>query len=154
MMRTWLAQPHVRAWWGDPDDQIRLIDADMGTAPVDMRIVWFEDRPFAYIQDYPAHHWPMPHYAAFPAGTRAVDTFLGDPAMLGRGHGAGYLRQRAAKLRRRYRAVVVDPDVTNDRAIVAYRSAGFHGETTALNEDGEDVLILEFTGVEPGGEPR
>ena len=157
-MRGWLAQPHVRAWWGDPEAEIALIDQDMeghlaGTGPTDMRIVHHDGQPFAYVQDYPAHHWDMPHYAGFPPGTRAMDTFLGDPAYLGRGHAACYLHQRATDLRRRFPAVVIDPSPTNERAQRAYRRAGFAARFTAPNEDGAPVVVMEFVPDSPPPPP-
>ena len=145
LLRGWLSQPHVRAWWGDPDDEIALIDADIEDGPTDMRLVALAGQPFAYVQDYPAHHWPLPHYAAFPPGTRAVDTFLGDPAYLGRGHAARSLRQRCTDLLAAgAAAVVIDPSPDNDRAVNAYRRAGFHPHGTAPSEEGDPVLVMEF----------
>ena len=145
LMRGWLAQPHVRAWWGDPDQEIALIDEDIDTGPTDMRLVALAGQPFAYVQDYPAHHWPMPHYAGFPAGTRAVDTFLGDPAFLGQGHAGRYLRQRCGELLDGgATAVVIDPDPDNERAVRAYRRAGFVPRGIAPSEDGDPVLVMEF----------
>lgn len=147
MLRRWLAEPHIAGWWGDPDEEIALIEQDIDTGPTDMRIVWFSDRPFAYLQDYPAHRWDMPHYAGFPPDTRAMDTFLGDPAMLGQGHAAGYLRQRAAALiGEGYPAVVMDPSPDNRRAVRAYRKAGFVGDRIAPCEDGTPVIVMEFRG--------
>ena len=145
LMRGWLAQPHVRAWWGDPEEEIALIDADIETGPTGMRLVAWQGTPFAYVQDYPAHHWPMPHYAAFPAGTRAVDTFLGAPAFLGQGHAARYLRQRCGELvAQGATAVVIDPSPDNERAVRAYRRAGFVPRGIAPCEDGDPVLVMEF----------
>jgi Acetyltransferase (GNAT) domain len=57
-----------------------------------MRIVHFEGQPFAYAQDYDVPSWPQPHFAGLPAGTRAIDAFIGEPKMLERGHGARFLR--------------------------------------------------------------
>ena len=51
LLRGWLAQPHVRAWWGDPEEEIALIDEDIESGPTDMRLVASADRPFAYVQD-------------------------------------------------------------------------------------------------------
>ncbi len=145
LLRQWLAEPHVRAWWGDPDEEIALIDADLEAGPTDMRLVALAGQPFAYVQDYPAHHWPMPHYASFPIGTRAVDTFLGDPAWLGRGHAHRYLRQRAGDLLAAgATAVVIDPSPDNERAVRAYRRAGFVERGRAPCEDGDPVLVMEF----------
>jgi aminoglycoside 6'-N-acetyltransferase len=152
LMRDWLAQPHVRAWWGDPDEEIALIDEDIDTGPTDMRLVVLDGHPFAYVQDYPAHHWPLPQYAGFPPGARGVDTFLGDPAYLGRGHAARYLRQRCgALLAEGATAVVIDPSPDNERAVRAYRRAGFVACGIAPCEDGDPVLVMEF---KPGPSPR
>lgn len=143
-MRGWLDQPHVRAWWGDPDTEIALIDAEIDGDTADLRLVAYQGRPFAYVQDYPAHHDPMPQYAEFPPGTRAMDTFLGEPDMLGQGHAARYLNLRAADLRRRYPAVVIDPDPSNERAVRAYRRAGFRAIRTTTGETGKPVLVMAF----------
>lgn len=145
MLRGWLAQPHIQNWWGDPDDEIALIEEDIDNGPTDMRIVHHKAHPFAYVQDYPAHHWDMPHYADFPKGTRAMDTFLGDPQMLGQGHAARYLRERAtALLADGAPSVVIDPDPKNIAAVRAYRSAGFMGDTIRPCEDGDPVIVMEF----------
>ena len=63
-----------------------------------MRIVLLNGRPFAYAQDYEAHTWPQPHLAHLPQGSRAIDSFIGWPSMIGRGHGQAYLRLLAARL--------------------------------------------------------
>ena len=145
LLRGWLAQPHVRAWLGDPDAEIALIDEDIEGGPTDMRLVALTDRPFAYVQDYPAHHWDMPHYAPFPPGARGVDTFLGDPAYLGQGHAPRYLRQRCRDLLAAgATAVVIDPSPDNERAVRAYRRAGFVPRGVAPCEDGDPVLVMEF----------
>jgi aminoglycoside 6'-N-acetyltransferase len=71
-----------------------------------MRIVSFEGRPFAYAQDYAVHVWPQPHFAHLPSGSRAIDSFIGEPDMIGRGHGstsagAGAPAQRLSNTGRR-----------------------------------------------------
>ncbi|MEL6582593.1 MAG: GNAT family N-acetyltransferase [Pseudomonadota bacterium] len=149
MIRDWLAQPHINGWWGDGDTEIALMEQDLEHGPTDMRIVSYKGQPFAYVQDYPAHHWDMPQYADLPSQSRAVDTFLGDPAFLGKGHAAGYLRQRARELARRYPAVAVDPDPANTRAVTTYRRAGFDGTDVRPCEDGDPVLVMTFQAESP-----
>ena len=145
MLRAWLDMPHVRAWWGDPDMELALIADDLDGGPTDMRVVHHGEKPFAYVQDYPAHHWPMPHYTDFPKGTRAIDTFIGEPAMLGRGHACRYLRQRARQLMRAgFPAVVIDPSPDNTNAVRAYRRAGFDGHDIRPCEDGDPVIVMQF----------
>ncbi len=145
MLGRWLDEPHVSPWWGPRDWEVKLIEEELGQRPTDMRIVHHDGRPFAFVQDYPAHHWPMPQYADMPEGTRAVDTFLGDPAYLGKGHAAGYLNQRARELvDAGYPAVVVDPSPDNARALRAYRAAGFEDVGIRPCEDGDPVVVLRF----------
>jgi aminoglycoside 6'-N-acetyltransferase len=147
MIGDWLASPHIGGWWGTPEKEIALMIEDIGNPVMDMRVVCLDGIPFAYVQDYPAHHWPMPQYADQPAGTRAVDTFLGDATFLGKGHAKGYLRQRASEvIDAGSPRVVVDPAPDNTAAVATYRAAGFHGNRIAPCEDGDPVLILEFTG--------
>ncbi len=144
-LRRWLREPHVRAWWGDPEAEIALIEADLEIGPTDMRMIRNAGRPFAYVQDFPAHHWEMPHYAARPKGTRAIDSFLGEPAVLGRGHAAAYLRSRAEALSAAGApAVVIDPDPANECALHACRAAGYRGEEIRPGEDGSPVIVMEF----------
>ncbi len=145
MIFEWLGRPHVQAWWGIPEEELALIREDRKNGAIDMRIVHVDGKPFAYIQDYPADHWPLPHYAGLPKGTRAIDTFIAETDMLGHGHGAAYLRQRASELiEAGAPKVVIDPDPKNHHAIRAYRSAGFTGDQVRAREDGDPVLVLEF----------
>ncbi|OSP55696.1 GNAT family N-acetyltransferase [Pseudoruegeria sp. SK021] len=146
-LRHWLSGAHIGGWWGDPETEIALIGADMDSGQADMRIVWHEGTPFAFVQDYPAHHWPAPHYADLPKAARALDTFLGDPDFLGQGHASGYLRSRAqALLDRGAPCVCVDPDPTNLRAIAAYEKAGFDGSEIRDCDDGDKVRVMIFKG--------
>ncbi|MEO1788472.1 MAG: GNAT family N-acetyltransferase [Pseudomonadota bacterium] len=145
MIRRWLDQPHIGGWWGDADTEIALIEEDIDVGPTDMRIVWLADTPFAFVQDYPAHHWPAPHYAGYPDGTRAIDTFLGEPEFLGKGHAAAYLRQRATELMDAgATAIVIDPDPKNARAAAAYRKAGFIDRGLKDAGDGAQARVMEF----------
>ena len=42
LVRDWLAVPHVREWWGDPDEQFGLVSGDMTHPAMDQYIVSFE----------------------------------------------------------------------------------------------------------------
>ncbi len=108
-----------------------------------MRIVCFAETPFAYAQDYEVHSWPQLHLAGLPTGARAIDTFIGEPDMLGRGHGARYLRLLAQRLRDEGAPIVaIDPDVDNLRARRAYENAGFRVDSVVETGEGPAVLML------------
>ena len=150
MLRGWLAQPHIGGWWGPPDKEIALIEQEVDGGDCQMFIVLTGGVPFAYVQDWCPHLAGVPHFADAPRGARAVDTFLGDPAYLGRGHAAGYLRAYAQRLLAAGApSVVIDPSPDNPRACAAYRAAGFTDGPIRPCEDGSDVICMEFSGQTP-----
>ena len=142
MFKGWLAQPHIAGWWGEGGTEARLVEEEFGASRVDMRIVAHHGTPFAYVQDYDAQEWPMPHYADLPPRARALDMFLGDPAYLGQGHALGFLAARLAELRRDYPLIAVDPDPANTRAIATYTRAGFRPTRVCPCEDGDPVQVM------------
>ncbi|WP_448951511.1 GNAT family N-acetyltransferase [Labrys neptuniae] len=143
MLAGWLREPEVARWWPDADEQLSLLRSDLGDPRMAMRIVSFEDRPFAYVQDYEVHAWQQAHLAGFPSGTRAIDTFIGEPTMLGRGHGSIYLGLLARHLLADGAPmVVIDPDLDNLRAQAAYARAGFRGDEIVETDDGQALLMV------------
>ncbi|WP_420862861.1 GNAT family N-acetyltransferase [Algirhabdus cladophorae] len=146
---AWLAEPHIAGWWQDGATEWALIEEDWSheTTRTDMRIARIDGTDFAYVQSYEAHAYGMPHYADRPNGAQAMDSFLGDPAYLAQGHGAGFVRARALELIGAGAPVVlVDPDVLNTHAIGSYTRAGFIPVEERPCEDGDPVLVMEFTG--------
>ena len=149
MFARWLATPEVVRWWGDPAHQYRLLEEDLNEPAMVMCVVSYQGRPFAYAQHYDVRAWPQPHFAHLPPGSRAIDAFVGEPDMLGHGHGTRVLRLLAEQLLARGAPVVaIDPDVDNLRARRAYFNAGFRGEEVVETGEGPAVLML-FAG-EPG----
>jgi aminoglycoside 6'-N-acetyltransferase len=143
MLSAWLRTPEAARWWGDPDQQAVLLRADLLESRMAMEIVSFDRRPFAYCQHYDVHAWPQPHFAALPAGSRAIDAFIGDPGMIGRGHGAAFLKMLASRLREEGAPLVaIDPAIENGRARHAYEKAGFRVEAFVETEVGPTVLMI------------
>ncbi len=142
MFEGWLNQPHIDGWWDSAGVELRLIEEDMEKDIVQMHIALCDGTPFAYIQDYNAHAFDAPQYADQPEDARAIDTFLGDPAFLGQGHGSGYIAARLSELRRSYPVVLADPDPKNTRAIAAYARAGFRPLDICPCEDGDPVQVM------------
>lgn len=146
ILRAWLAEPHVAAWWGDADTEQALFERDIDSGATDMRIVELDGHPFAYVQDYDVDPPEMPQYADLPPGARGLDTFLGDPGYLGRGHGARYLARRARQLLEAgASAVAVDPDPDNTRAIAAYEKAGFRRRSITADANGDPVQVMTYS---------
>jgi aminoglycoside 6'-N-acetyltransferase len=143
MLSAWLRTPEAARWWGDPDQQALLLRADLSEPGMAMEIVSFDRRPFAYCQHYDVQAWPQAHFAALPIGSRAIDAFIGDSEMIGRGHGAAFLKILASRLRKEGAPVVaIDPATENGRARRAYEKAGFRVEAFVETEDGPAVLMI------------
>jgi aminoglycoside 6'-N-acetyltransferase len=143
LARRWLAAPEVARWWGDPDEQLAILEADLDEPAMRMWIVSHEARPFAYIQDYDPRAWSLHHLADLPPGSRGIDQFIGEPEMLNRGHGSGFVRAYVDRLLAAGApAVGTDPDPANARAIRAYAKAGFETLREALDTESKPVLLM------------
>jgi len=146
MLQRWLRTPEVVRWWGNPDSQLTLLRGDLAEPKMVMRIVSYQDVPFAYTQDYDVASWPPQHFSGLPPGTRAIDAFIGEPVMIGRGHGSRFLRAHAQRLIDEGAPLVaIDPDVRNLRAQHAYANAGFQRHSVVDTQEGPAVLML-FSG--------
>jgi aminoglycoside 6'-N-acetyltransferase len=142
-LRRWLNAPEVRRWWGNPSEEFELLRGDLNEPRMMMRIVSFRGQPFAYAQDYDVHSWPQPHLSRLPKGSRAIDSFIGWPSMIGRGHGHAYLRLLAERVCAEGAPLVaIDPAEGNLRARRAYEKAGFRVEAKVATEAGRAVLML------------
>jgi aminoglycoside 6'-N-acetyltransferase len=126
MIGQWLKTPEVVRWWGDPDEQYALIEGDLADPAMRLWIVSLDDRPFAYIQDYDPRDWGVAELADLPPGARGIDQFIGEPEMIGRGHGSAFIRAHVDRLLADDAPLIfTDPDPENRRAVRAYEKAGF-----------------------------
>ena len=146
MIRDWLARPHVTAWWGDPKEQFALVSGDLDEAAMSQFVVALDARPFAYLQCYDPAVWPEGGLGPQPNGTCGIDQFIGDPAMIERGHGSAFIRAFVDDLLKNGAArVVTDPNPDNARAIRAYEKAGFQKQRLVDTRDGPALLMVRDT---------
>ena len=145
MAAAWLRVPEVALWWRDADEQLALLTADLDDPRMTQEIVTLDAAPFAYVQHYECHAWPdAAEFAHMPQGARAIDGFIGRADLIGRGLGSAFLRILGDRLLADGApALVIDPDPSNERAVRAYRRAGFAGDRILPGWDGDPVLILE-----------
>jgi aminoglycoside 6'-N-acetyltransferase len=135
LLTRWFAEPHVAQWWDDAEHGTDEIAAAMQEPWTEPFIVLCDRRPIGYQQCYDPHAEADHPYRDQPLGTRGIDQFIGEPDMLGSGHGSAFVRTFVARL---FDAgaprVVTDPDPRNARAIRAYEKAGFRpaGRRTTL----------------------
>jgi len=123
LLRRWLSNPHVRKWWAS---EVAYDAADLADPRLTRWIVSTAGRPIAFMQDYSVHGWKDHHFAALPTGSRGIDQYIGEPDMIGIGHGQGFI---GARMKALFDAgvpvIATDPHPDNERAIAAYRKLGF-----------------------------
>jgi aminoglycoside 6'-N-acetyltransferase len=143
LVRRWLAEPHVAQWWGDTCEQFELVSGDLEVEAMDQFIVATDARPFGYIQCYDPDVWPDNGLGDHPRGTRGIDQFIGELAMVDRGHGSAVIRVFIDRLLASGTPrVITDPDPANARAIRAYEKAGFRRDRLVSTPDGEALLMV------------
>jgi aminoglycoside 6'-N-acetyltransferase len=143
LVQNWLAAPHVAYWWGDAAEQFALISADLDEPGMDQFIVTKDDQPFGYLQCYDPDAWPENGFGDYPRGTRGIDQFIGEPDMVGCGHGSLFIRAFVdSLLAHGTPCVVTDPDAKNTRAIRAYEKAGFRKNRLVDTPAGPALLMV------------
>jgi len=133
LLADWLAQPHVRRWWGNPNDALISIGQHLHDPLVEPYIVTLKGEEFAYIQVADLDGEEDEALSDQPEGTCGIDQFIGVEQLLGRGHGPAFMALFCEGLfEKGKRRVLVDPHPENAFAIRAYAKAGFQrlGETT------------------------
>jgi aminoglycoside 6'-N-acetyltransferase len=142
LIRGWLALPHVAEWWGDPREQYELVRADQDEPDMDQFMFSAGPNALGYLQCY-AISKSNAGFGQQPEGTRGIDLFIGEPDMIGRGHGSALIRCFVDDLLRQgVPRIVTDPDPVNNRAIRAYQKAGFHKDRLVETPDGTALLMV------------
>ena len=141
MLLEWLSQAHAQEWWGDAEEEVNLIYDDKGEHQPFIACV--DDEPIAYIQAWrPSKHPDLPWQFKMTPTTRGIDITIGDANNLGRGFGSMIIKAFVAKLfAEGATRLVIDPDVTNERAIAAYINAGFTPYDTFVSDEGSALLM-------------
>lgn len=142
LLRRWLAEPHVAEWWDDPDEALAEIREAMDSVETEPLIAELAGKPVAYIQSYDPHLEDGHPYQDQPFGTLGLDISIGDPALVGKGHGSAIIRQFTAQLfAEGCPRIVIDPDPANARAIRAYEKAGFVAFDTRTSIYGPALMM-------------
>jgi len=149
-IRGWLRYPHVREWWGDPDEQYVLISGDRDEPAMDQYVMLIDDEAAGYLQCYHLSKWNE-CFGPQPQGTRGIDLFIATSDRIGRGQGPAAIRA-FCDLMFQYGVprIVTDPAAANARAIRAYEKAGFRRERRVETPDGPALLMWR----QPGDLPR
>lgn len=150
LLRAWMAQPHWRRWWGDPETEIGFVE-DMlagrdGTRPF---LIERDGAPVGYIQAWSVAEarvepWltEAPWLVHLPDDAVGVDLSIGPEALLSQGIGTAALQAFVARLRAEgHDHIVIDPDPANGRARRAYEKAGFQPIPELLGRTAGSLLM-------------
>ncbi|HEY6620715.1 MAG TPA: GNAT family N-acetyltransferase [Steroidobacteraceae bacterium] len=147
LLKRWLSEPHVDAWWHEPLDLAGLerkygprIDA---TDPTHVFIIERAVRPIGWIQWYRWSDYPK-HAAQLEAEPDAagIDLSIGELSLIGMGIGSMAIRQFILTVlasNPRITAIVTDPEERNGRSCRSFEKAGFI-QVKAVRLEGENVL--------------
>jgi aminoglycoside 6'-N-acetyltransferase len=136
MLSGWLAQPHVRRWWGDEHD-LGSIEAGFGPAvdgrdPTEVFIVEQDGEPIGLIQRYLIDEDPewkrSLEVADIPAAAAGIDYLIGEERLIGQGIGAGMIGRFVEGTWPRYpgvRAIAVAVQQENRRSWRVLEKTGF-----------------------------
>lgn len=132
-MARWLSDPRVLEWYEGrdrPRDERSVAETwarrALAEEAIEACIILHRHEPVGYLQFYPvaaASDYGLEDATA----TWAIDLFIGEPELWGRGIGSRLVRATIDYLVRKRGAVrvVIDPRLANRRAIRAYEKAGF-----------------------------
>lgn len=138
-LHQWLNAPHVQSFWDRGTEWTEsLVQGKYGTyiegykwigqekRPIHAFIIYLDDQPMGYIQYYCATHFPREGYEIEDPNLAALDIFIGEASLLGKGYGSYSIKQFLNDyVRKDFGACFVDPDISNVMAIRAYEKAGF-----------------------------
>ncbi|MBO6717129.1 MAG: GNAT family N-acetyltransferase [Rhizobiaceae bacterium] len=153
VLRDWLKRPHMREWWGDPEEELGfIVDMVEGRDTTRPFIILLAGDAIGYIQYWHiGHHqnetWVKdnPWLMEFPADAVGVDLSIGDPDRLSKGIGTAALRAFTGMLREQgFETIIIDPDPDNGRAVRAYEKAGY-APVPHLKGRTEGVLLMQHS---------
>jgi aminoglycoside 6'-N-acetyltransferase len=79
-----------------------------------------------------------------PPGSRGIDQYIGEPDMLGLGHGSAFVRAHCERLfEAGAPAVGTDPHRDNGRAIRAYEKSGFRAVSGPVDTRWGRAILME-----------
>ena len=142
LIAGWRTQQHIVRWWGAPSleqESVKLADPRIA-----MWLAEVSGRPFAFMQDYDVHGWSPHHFDHLPAASRGMDLYIGEPDLLGMGHGSRLLRRHVDNLfRGGVPAVGIDPHPENAAARRAFEKAGFKVASGPVDTQWGRAILME-----------
>ncbi|MEU7518035.1 GNAT family N-acetyltransferase [Streptomyces sp. NPDC042898] len=134
----WLAHPHVARWWNH-ETSPEAVARDFGPAargedPSEDLLAFLDGRPLGLVQrcrlaDFPEYETELAAEVDVPAGAMSIDYLIGDPRLVGRGHGVHLIRAIVAATWTDHpeaTAIIVPVHTANRPSWRALEKAGLH----------------------------
>jgi aminoglycoside 6'-N-acetyltransferase len=134
LLARWHGDPEVARYWDGKIYTVEQVRARLARPDVDAYIVEADGAPIGYLQAWREE------------GACGLDMFL-IPSARGRGYGPDAARALGERLvDQGWHGLIVDPYLSNERAIAAWRRAGFEPveERPADDEHTAPWLLMEF----------
>jgi len=146
LMVRWLAEPHVKEFWKEPEDESELRAKYLGKLQqrrVHPFIIFGDERAIGYIQFYNASEVGGGWWPDVAPGTYGIDQFIGEPALIGKGLGPRIITGFIATVRSLVpvKVIIADPDPKNTKAIRAYIKSGFWPSCEIKTPNGKALLM-------------
>jgi aminoglycoside 6'-N-acetyltransferase len=125
LLEAWDHDPDVHA--SSPNDDWDWAGQTLVTEGLTNLIAELDGRPIGYIQITDLARDASKYWGEHQAGLMAVDIEIGEPDMRGKGYGRAIMGLAIAKCfsAPNVQAVLIDPLITNERAIAFYQRLGF-----------------------------
>lgn len=143
LMSKWLSSSEVKKWYPVSDPSIdgvkkKYTPVIQGTEPINAYIVVIDGQKGGYVQGYWCKDFPNPELKSCPPDhSCGLDIFIGEESFRGQGLGPRVLSAFLHEIIfgcMGAKHCLVDPQVSNLRAIRAYQAVGFRHFATSSGE--------------------
>jgi aminoglycoside 6'-N-acetyltransferase len=140
VVREWLGRDHVARWWRDPieEELAGFRAAIAGRDPTDHYLIVLDGRPAGLIQTYRAVDYPdWDQVVAAGPDVAGVDLLIGEPELIGQGHGPRVLAEFARRIVFQapgVHALIATVEEPNRRSWRAFEKAGFRHVRDVVEE--------------------
>lgn len=154
LLHQWFVQPHVAYWWQEPQewhDFYAKWSARITTSSSAYHTPWFGHIiqigaiPIGYIQHFCVIPDRLYGYPLSPATTAGLDCFIGEPTYLGKKFSVPIITQYVELIAHqqtpRLNTILIEPAITNQRAIHVYTKAGFKALDNQV-ANGDTILLM------------
>lgn len=151
LLAGWLALPHVRAWWLDPEPTVPAVEEHYGAAvdgtdPTRVFVISLDGEPVGLIQSYLHADEPEWDQLIGLPDVAGIDYLIGPTEHRGRGVGSTAIRDFSAMVLDHHpgiAGVVAVPLAANRASCGALRKAGYRhlGDRELPSDDPSDAGI-------------